>query len=203
MDALVRDANSAASLSFLVLDILQRQSIYGRIHHTSIDFEGCTTNSYTMIEWLENHLDHARWKSSFVIWITTRFAPSTTFLALCELLMDQDMRIQKAWFLQTKIDNVVSKPNLKTVDLQSPSTKSLSCQICSRKGHEAINCYTRLNVIHFQPTHDQELWPNGPSGVSRNSTLSTNLVATFSNAMSMWYLDLGAISHITNEVKNI
>lgn len=31
------------------------------------------------------------------------------------------------------------------------------CQICSRKGHGATNCYNRFNAKQFPPTHNKKL----------------------------------------------
>lgn len=46
---------------------------------------------------------------SFVTSITTRYAPSMTFTTLCELLMDQEMRIEKSKSTAPLFVNVVVK----------------------------------------------------------------------------------------------
>lgn len=55
--------------------------------------------------------------------------------------------------------------------------------------------------LDFLLSHGQELSPGGPTGST--TTLSTNLVTGSNNAMSMWYPDSGATSHITSSAENI
>lgn len=135
---------------------------------------------------------------SFVTSITTRDDPNLTFSTLCELLMDQEMKIQKARFLQGVNFNVAAKPNWKS-DPQSPATTGGRCQICSRRNHTAVNCYNRLSVTRYPPTNGRELSLHGPSGPPPTNRVSpsANVITTMTGSA------MSATSHITNDTANI
>lgn len=137
---------------------------------------------------------------SFVTSITIRFDPNMTFSSLCELLMDQEMCIQKARFLNLAVVNVAAKTNPKSDDGSSQSKSEIKCQICSKKAHTMLNCYNHLNITRFQLTHGRELSP-GPTRSNGSAKHSANLVTL--GVMLMWYPDSGATLHITLSLKNI
>lgn len=70
----------------------------------------------------------------------------------------------------------------------------LFCQICTKKGHPALNCYNRHSTTRFQTTNNW--WP--PS--FNLSHLSANLVSI--DHMSLWYLDSGATNHVPQDSSN-
>lgn len=61
---------------------------------------------------------------SFITSITTRYDPTMTFASLCELLMDQEIRIQKNQLVNLLSINVAVKSYLKKAD--SPDSGSSS-----------------------------------------------------------------------------
>lgn len=98
---------------------------------------------------------------AFVSSITTRYGLVMTFASLCELLMDQEIWIQKNHLLNPVSVNAVVKFDSKKSGSPrsvSPTPKSdIRCQICNKKVHSALNCYNRLNISRFPPTHNREL----------------------------------------------
>lgn len=148
---------------------------------------------------------------SFVTSITTRYDPSLTFSELCELLMDHEMRK-----INSKSSNITPAVNFaaKTATYASNRTQSfpnkmytqgskseIKCQICSRKGHGVADCYNRLNISRFPPSHNRTLSSSGPNGGNRGSV--NTLTSTFSESKTVWYPDSGATSHITSTHGNI
>lgn len=141
---------------------------------------------------------------SFVTSITTKYDSSMTFAGLCELLMDHEMRLQKSQPSASLSVNTAVKSYSKKYEVAettpAQSKTELRCQICSRKGHSALNCYNRLNITQFKPKHNRELSPFGPNGNNRTAN-SVNTVNT--GKASMWYPDSGATSHIMNSAQKI
>jgi len=142
---------------------------------------------------------------SFVTAITTRYDESLTFTTLCELLLDYEVRVQNARLPPTV--NVQSKSsdspsvNFASRSGDSSARTDTKCQICTRKGHIALNCYNRLNLKKFKPTHNRELTPDGLSATNRSTNLSANTIS--SSPVSLWFPDSGATSHITPQAENI
>lgn len=69
--------------------------------------------------------------------------------------------------------------------------KVIPCQICSQKGHGALNCYNRLNITKFPPTHNRTLSSDGLAG-----KMSANLAIKESSG-SVWYPETGTIDEMT------
>lgn len=134
---------------------------------------------------------------SFVTSITTQYDLAMTFASLCELLIDQEMRLQR------KANPLFSTESVNTVvNKESKSAQSdFKCLICGRKGHSALNCYNRINLKRFPPTHNRELSATGPTSANRGSANAVNLVAT--GEPLVWCPDFGATSHITSSADNI
>lgn len=86
--------------------------------------------------------------------------------------------------------------------LISPMPKvEVKCQICRRKAHSALNCYNRLNVTRFPPTHNHELSTFSPNGSNRTYANSVNLVTT--GEALIWYPNSRATSHIIAFIDNV
>lgn len=83
--------------------------------------------------------------------------------------------------------NVVTKSA--NVNDRRSLAKATLCQICSKKGH--LSC--------CPPTHGRQL---SSSGLTSSKAPSANLVTT-RGAMSMWYPDSRATSHITQSSENL
>lgn len=133
---------------------------------------------------------------SFVTSVTTHFDPEMTFASLCELLMDHEIRSQQN-------QSIFNQPSVNIAIKDSPklgednlSKSELKYQICSRKSHSTVNCYNRLNLTKYPPSHTRELSSFGPTVANRQTTHSLNL-------MMMWYPDSGASSHITATSGNV
>lgn len=95
--------------------------------------------------------------------------------------MDQELQDE-----QTNSFEVNAVEKFKKNEERNVNVKSIPCQICSRKGHGALNCYNRINFTRFPPMHNRKLIPIG-IGSSSPST----------NAASMWYPDSGSTTYIT------
>ena len=65
----------------------------------------------------------------------------------------------------------------------------MMCQICSRSGHSAINCFKRLDTINSAPTNHNAI---------ANLASVDNTIGDGS-----WYPDSGATHHITNDMANL
>lgn len=74
--------------------------------------------------------------------------------------------------------------------------KMVPYQICSKKGNSAINRMNRMNLTRFPLTHRRPLSPTGMKLPSSNTVSS-------GNAMSMWYPDSEATTHIIDSGKNL
>lgn len=144
---------------------------------------------------------------SFVTSVTMRYDHSMTFSGLCELLMDQEMRVQRSQsILNNLFVNVVTKFVPRGGFSQSKKaeivcqicgcTTDLLCQICGRKCHSAVDCYNRLNLSRFPPHNKRELTPSGPTRSNQTTPHSANM-------MTVWYPDSGATSHITSSSLNV
>lgn len=106
--------------------------------------------------------------------------------------MDHDLRFNSAPIATTIEANLVAKS-------KSDFAKSQPCQICSKKGHGAVNCFNRLNVTRFPPTHNRKLTAGSlPSPIPPAANLAES-----QGAMSMWYPDTGATTHIAASGKLI
>lgn len=132
---------------------------------------------------------------SFVTALTARYDPSLIFSELGELLMDHDMRLEKSRTSISRLVNVATKSDSKSIP-----KSDIKCQICRRKGHGAIDCYNRLNTTRFPTSHGRTLSPHDPNG---NTQGSVNTVMLSSDAMTMWYPDSGDTSHIMASQENI
>lgn len=102
---------------------------------------------------------------SFVTSITTIYDLGMTFSSLCELLMDQEMRMQRNHSILSTYGsaNVASKFTPKSGD-QSGKSSDLNCQIYGRKSHSTLNCYNQLNLSKYPPAHSRELSASSPTG---------------------------------------
>lgn len=79
---------------------------------------------------------------SLVTSIMIGFIHSMTFSAICELFMDEKMRIQKVHSLAIgKVNTIVKSKSKFASEDNNDSSKKVPSQICMRKGHNAINCY--------------------------------------------------------------
>lgn len=123
------------------------------------------------------------------------------------------MQLQKSNFLQggalkvatrSKLTNSLS-PKLTSSD-QSNSTRH--CKIYEQKIHKMINCFSCLNVTRYPPMHEHEIFSLGSSSLFNSTNLSSPtsancVTSSLGHVMSMWHLDSGATSHITNDGANI
>lgn len=96
---------------------------------------------------------------AFTTAITTRYDPDLTFSQLCELLMDQDIRIEKSRSTEIQVANV--NGHSKSGPTRAPSKSETRCQICTKRDHNALDCYNRLNTSRFPPTHSRTLSSQG------------------------------------------
>lgn len=81
--------------------------------------------------------------------------------------------------------NVVSPLSVNMVESEKTTKggkylKTIPCQICSKKGHRALNCYNRFNITKFPLTHDRVLTSSGPTGKR-----STDMA--YKSGTSVWY----------------
>lgn len=76
------------------------------------------------------------------------------------------------------------------------------CQICAKRGHNALICWYITDLVNFpeQPSqHFQaHLAQPSPPGFQANNAQT----ATFSTEPE-WYLDSGATHHVTNDLNNL
>lgn len=84
----------------------------------------------------------------FVTSITTRFDHSMTFSSFQHLLMDHDLQfsVQRQTAVPFEAHAIV-RSGVKSDD-QVPKSK-LQCQLCTRKGHVAVDCYNRISFGDF------------------------------------------------------
>lgn len=177
--------------AFAVADSSERESKHEGFHYKGLGVKG--------------HVGHDRWTikgvwadSNYVggsrrrLWtgLTQRW-PSLHF-ANCWWLKNQDSA-ESASF-ESVIYQCAVKNSSKTED--QTSKIDLKCQICRRKSHSALNCYNRLNLKKFPPSHTHELSLLGPTRSNRATPQSANL-------MTMWYPDSGATSYITAASWNV
>lgn len=76
--------------------------------------------------------------------------------------------------------------------------KSIPCQICSKKGHGALNCFNRYNS-RFPPTNNRAMQNMPKAGPSVNYAADNS----YSDRNMVWYPDSGATNHITDDDRNI
>lgn len=138
---------------------------------------------------------------SIVTAITTPFNPDLTFSGVCKLLMDHNLRLEKSRSTNSVVVNIATKVTHPANSQRSPRS-DIQCQICTRKGHSAADCYNRLNFDRYPALHGRVLSSLGPNGSTRTQT-SENLVATSSGTATMSYPDSRATSHITASSENI
>ena len=78
----------------------------------------------------------------------------------------------------------------KTNTTPHPGDNRPICQICTKRGHMALDCYNRFNFSY------QGRFP--PSDLAAMAA-----EGNFSHAQQTWYADSGANAHITNNTTNI
>jgi len=105
------------------------------------------------------------------------------------MFMDTEVRNSRSNTLTPLSANVVEAP--KVTKQGKVNYKTIPCQICSVKGHGALNCYNRINLTKFPPTHGRVLSPNGPTG-----KMSANLTYKKSSG-SIWYPDQGTVDEFS------
>ncbi|KAI0510131.1 hypothetical protein KFK09_010731 [Dendrobium nobile] len=79
-------------------------------------------------------------------------------------------------------------PTNSSYQSEKPSTGSLQCQICSKKGHSAMDCWHRTN-LQYTSRSDK---PSNKALLSNTNQSHTD-----------WYLDSGASSHLTRSLDNL
>jgi len=133
---------------------------------------------------------------SFITSITTRFDKNMTFSTFKSLLIDFDLQ-----FSPSRLEANVAVKN-KSDDRRDKSF----CQICSKKGHGAKDCYHRVNFRKFLPiSHSRRLVASDLENFlvsTNNVTPSANFVTT-SRAPAIWYPDTGATSHIAKSGNSV
>lgn len=76
--------------------------------------------------------------------------------------------------------------------------KIIPCQICSKRGREALNCFNQLNVMVFPPQHNRVLTTDGTTPATK---MSINTV--YVPEVSIWYPDSGATNHVTSDASHL
>lgn len=89
--------------------------------------------------------------------------------------------------------NVAVKGLYKSGEANQATKSELKCQICSRKGHTVSDCYNRLNMTKFPPSHNRVLSPHRPTSSSGHSA----------NLLTMWYPNSRATTHVTTSSQNV
>ncbi|XP_020701554.1 uncharacterized protein LOC110113346 [Dendrobium catenatum] len=74
----------------------------------------------------------------------------------------------------------------------TPSTVHLTCQICGKLGHIALNCWHRCNM-QYAPTTSN----------SNPSAFLTNANSSVTSPITEWVLDSGASSHLTSDANQL
>ena len=72
----------------------------------------------------------------------------------------------------------------------SPMPSHPPCQICNRSGHNALDCYQRMNHVYERTIPAQKLMAMGD-------------IASSNIPSSIWILDSGASNHITFDLTNL
>lgn len=70
------------------------------------------------------------------------------------------------------------------------------CQLCSRPGHEAIDCWQRNNQTDYPSRHLNPRDPTRQAHVVQAATSSTVMDPA-------WYLDSGATYHVTPDIRKL
>jgi len=128
---------------------------------------------------------------SLVTSITTQLDKKMTFSALCELLMDYEIRMERKMSSKKPLSSIAVPSLNVVVKHESGHTKAglseLKCQICSRKGHSTPNCYNHINLQRFPPTHGRELSVHDPTGGNRSTTSakSVNMIVGSSDCRTL------------------
>lgn len=131
---------------------------------------------------------------AFVTAITARYDPYLTFSHLCELIMDQDIRLEKSRMMDIQVVNIAV--NQSKSCSTSYSKSEIKCQICTKRGHNALECYNRLNTSKFPPTHGRTLSSQGPNGSNRGIV---SAITNSSTPVTMWVPRYrGDVSHHDN-----
>lgn len=82
---------------------------------------------------------------TFVTVVTTQSEP-VLFVDLQSMLINQENMQRRSINMNPCLKNgVQGDPNL--------NLQTIHCQICSKKGHEALNCFNQLNLKCFPPTY--------------------------------------------------
>ena len=107
-----------------------------------------------------------------------------TYKEVKSMFMDVEVRKSRSNIKNPLSANVVEAEKSHSKQGKN-SIKSTPCQICNIKGHGALNCYHRLNLTKYPPTHGRTLTPNAPKG-----KMSANL-AQKGTSRSVWYSEQG------------
>ncbi|CAM8945721.1 unnamed protein product [Rhodiola kirilowii] len=75
----------------------------------------------------------------------------------------------------------------------------LQCQICKKSGHEALNCYQRLNLRDFPATNRNATAKLRPAGKSAFVASSSSP----SDVGDPWFVDSGATHHVTADLSKL
>ncbi|KAM1665964.1 hypothetical protein ACFX2K_045595 [Malus domestica] len=73
-----------------------------------------------------------------------------------------------------------------------PTGERLTCQICGKQGHPALDCYQRMNVAYKRRIPAKRLTAMAISPVTINKQPN-----------GQWLLDTGANAHITPDLQNL
>lgn len=106
--------------------------------------------------------------------------------------MDHNLRLEKSRLTNSVAVNIAAKASHPSVNQKSSKT-DIRCQICTRKGHSAADCYNQLNLDRYPASHGRILSPLGPNRSARSQT-TANLVTSSAGTATMWYPDSGATS---------
>lgn len=76
--------------------------------------------------------------------------------------MFMDIEVRKGRFNADNSLSVNIVETEKNIKQGTVNLKTILFQICSLKGHGMLNCYNKLNITKFPPTHSKVLSPDGP-----------------------------------------
>lgn len=134
---------------------------------------------------------------SFKTSIISRFDHSMSFDDFSILLSDYETSLEPSPEKVTAQANIVTKAARSEVSGKA----TVVCQICSKKNHNALNGFNRINLLKFAPQHKRPLSPLGPGQVSEHP--SVNYAGTRGGAMACWYPEKGSTYHITSISRNL